>query len=128
MTLLRAYSYLNTCVHTTLLRASSTTNSDQGLYVCRMHARSIYSSTDEKEEAVYKQELEEIASENPNFNFKIWPSRELGYLSLDKLGLDDYNKGFLICGPKGLKENMMKQLKAKGVSSQNIYDEEFAFR
>ena len=79
-------------------------------------------------EAVYKDELNAISKDNPNFDFTIWCSDESGYLTVDKLGLNDYNKGFLICGPAALKENLMKQLKEKGVKQQNIYDEEFAFR
>ena len=79
-------------------------------------------------EAVYKDELEKISNDNPNFEFKIWPSKEIGYLTVEKMELENFNKGYLICGPSSLKENLMKQLKEKGVSNQNIYDEEFAFR
>lgn len=82
----------------------------------------------EEEEAVYEDELKEITSENPNFHFTIWPSKKRGHLSAEKLGLDNYNKGYLICGPDGLKKNLMKQLKEKGVNNDSLYDEEFAFR
>ena len=83
----------------------------------------------DKEEAVYLNELEILAKENSNFSFTIWASTESGYLTAEKLGVDNYeNKGYLICGPESLKENLMKQLKEKGVNSQNIYEEEFAFR
>ena len=45
------------------------------------------------------------------------------------MGIETYkNKAYLICGPKSLKDNLMKQLNQKGVSNNNIYDEEFAFR
>lgn len=82
-----------------------------------------------KEEAVYIDELNEFTKSNPNFKFTIWSSKEQGYLTADKLGIDNYkNKGYLVCGPKALKENIMKQLKEKGVHQENIYDEEFAFR
>lgn len=89
---------------------------------------SLYWCVNKEEEAVYVEEIKAIANENPNFNFTIWSSKELGYLSINKLDLMDYNKGYLICGPSSLKENIIKQLKEKGVSSQNIYDEEFSFR
>ena len=82
----------------------------------------------DENEAVYKDEFEKISNDNPNFEFKIWSSKELGYLTVEKMELDNFNKGYLICGPSSLKENLMKQLKEKGVSSHNIYDEEFAFR
>ncbi|MDG1309937.1 MAG: ferredoxin reductase family protein [Flavobacteriaceae bacterium] len=79
-------------------------------------------------EAVYKDELEKISNDNPNFEFKIWSSKEIGYLTVEKMELENFNKGYLICGPNSLKENLIKQLKEEGVSNQNIYDEEFAFR
>lgn len=83
---------------------------------------------DEKE-AVYKEELESISNDNPNFEYVIWSSKKSGYLTADKLGLDSYTKkAYLICGPKTLKENLTKQLKQNNVSNEHIYDEEFAFR
>lgn len=81
------------------------------------------------EEAVYKEELEKVESENSNFSFTLWLSKEKGHLTAVGLQLETYtDKGYLICGPQPLKENLMKQLKDKGVRQQNIYDEEFAFR
>lgn len=81
------------------------------------------------EEAVYLDELQKIADNNPNFQFTIWASDESGYLTADQLGIQNYkNKGYLLCGPKPLKESLMKQLKQKGVQAGDIYDEEFAFR
>jgi len=80
-------------------------------------------------EAVYKDELEQIAKDNSNFEFVIWSSKMTGYLTAEKLGLDSYkDKAYLICGPKSLKDNLTKQLKQKNVSSEKIHDEEFAFR
>ena len=81
-----------------------------------------------EEEAVYKDELQSIAEENPNFSFTIWTSETAGHLTVDKMNLDTYNKGYLVCGPNALKKNIIKQLKAKGVKSRHIHDEEFAFR
>ena len=82
-----------------------------------------------QEEAIYTQDLQEIADSNPNFQFTLWPSKESGHISCSKLGLENFkNKGYLICGPKALKENIMKQLMVEGVKQNSIYDEEFAFR
>ena len=45
------------------------------------------------------------------------------------MGIESYNnQAYLICGPKTLKDNLIKQLKQKNVSDKHIYDEEFAFR
>ncbi|MGB0428526.1 MAG: ferredoxin reductase family protein [Flavobacteriales bacterium] len=82
-----------------------------------------------EEEALYKEELEAIAKENPKFNLVIWSSKTQGHLSLEKMKIDQpKSKGYLICGPQALKESLTKQLKSAGVSSSSIYDEEFAFR
>ncbi len=82
-----------------------------------------------KEEAVYLEELTSISNNNPNFEFVIWTSEENGYLTANSLGLFEFNdKAYLVCGPQTLKESLMKQLKAKGVKQNRIYDEEFTFR
>ncbi len=81
------------------------------------------------EEAVYAKELQEISKHHPNFKLTIWSSDKSGYLTTEKLGVNNYkNKGYLICGPNALKESIMKGLLQKGVSRDTIYDEEFAFR
>jgi predicted ferric reductase len=83
---------------------------------------------DEKE-AVYEDELKEVAANNPNFEYVIWSSKTFGHLTADKLGINSYkDKAYLICGPKALKDHLTTQLKEKNVSSSAIYDEEFAFR
>lgn len=89
----------------------------------------LYWCVNDTEEAVYRDELSALALGNPNFTFTIWPSNELGYLTAEKFALDNYkNKGYLICGPKSLKENIIKQLHSLDIKKEAIYDEEFAFR
>lgn len=95
------------------------------MYTNKIH---LFWCVNTEEEAVYNDELAELTKNNPNFRFSIWSSKEKGHLTADKLELDNYDKGFLVCGPKSLKKNLFKQLKKKGVSTKNIYDEEFAFR
>lgn len=82
-----------------------------------------------EEEAVYKSELEAIAKDNPHIEFNLWCSEEMGYISIDILGVNDYNSNaYLICGPEALKASIIKQLNEKGVKRDAIFDEEFAFR
>ena len=82
-----------------------------------------------KDEAIYSKELDEISSNNPNFEFVVWTSDDNGYLTIDKLGTSELkDKAYLICGPEALKQNIIKQLTLKGVKRDSIYDEEFAFR
>ncbi len=96
------------------------------LYTNKVH---LFWCVNKPEEAVYADELQLLSNDNPNLNVTIWSSKKSGHLTVDQLGISNYSdKGYLICGPNGLKENMMKQLKEKGVDSGAIYDEEFAFR
>ncbi len=89
----------------------------------------LYWCVNKPEEAVYLDELKELARKNPNFQFTIWASTASGYLSADQLETNHYlSTGYLICGPKALKDNLTKQLMRKGVDRDHIYDEEFAFR
>jgi predicted ferric reductase len=89
----------------------------------------LYWCVNDEQEAVYKNELDEIKTNNPKFDYKIWSSKNEGHLTAEKMSLDNYlDKGYLICGPDSLKTNLIKQLKIKGVKEHHIYDEEFAFR
>ncbi len=89
----------------------------------------LFWSVNSESEAVYKDELMEIAKDNPNFEFSIWQSNENGFLTIDKLNTEDLDKkAFFICGPEPLKKSLMKQLVQKGVKMTDIYDEEFVFR
>jgi predicted ferric reductase len=86
-------------------------------------------SVNTESEAVYKTELDEFAENNPNFDFSIWLTDKNGFLSVNKLYINHYkSKAYFICGPEALKKNITKQLKNKGVKTDDIYDEEFAFR
>lgn len=86
-------------------------------------------SVNEESDAVYSDDLNEIAENNPNFNYSIWASNEKGYLTIDKLNIKDYkSKAYFICGPASLKKSIINQLKEKGVKMTDIYEEEFAFR
>ncbi|MEO1261750.1 MAG: ferredoxin reductase family protein [Bacteroidota bacterium] len=89
----------------------------------------LYWCVNNNDEAVYVDELQEVANKNPNFQITIWSSQKSGYLTTEKLKIENYkNKGYLICGPGALKESLIRGLLQKGVSRANIYDEEFAFR
>lgn len=89
----------------------------------------LYWCVGKEEDAVYNDELKAFAQTNRNFNYEIWDSSKKGHLDLSKLSSQNYAEtDYFICGPEALKKTIYKQLKAKGVSSHNIHDEEFAFR
>ncbi len=97
-----------------------------------VHTKSIHLfwSVKNENEATHKEEILKIISDLPNIKLTIWSSENSGYLTENDLGLENIfsNKAFLICGPEKLKSSMTKSLKNKGVSSEDIYDEEFMFR
>ena len=89
----------------------------------------LYWCVNNKNEAVYKEELDEAVKNYSNFSYQIWSSKDSVYMTTDSLELENYiNKNYLICGPESLKKNLISQLKNKGVKSKSIYCEEFAFR
>ena len=80
-------------------------------------------------EAVYSNELDKLSEDKPCIDFTTWASEDKGYLTVDNLGVENYDdKAYLLCGPQILKESITSQLLEKGVSIDDIYDEEFAFR
>ena len=89
----------------------------------------LYWCVKDEQEAVYKDELDQIKTNNPRFDYTIWISAKQGHLSTTKMGMENFlDKGYLICGPHALKTSIIKQLKKEGVKDGHIYDEEFAFR
>ncbi len=94
-----------------------------------IHKVRLFWCVNDAAQAVYASELDEIAKDNPLFEHTVWASNTSGFLTIDKMELDNYkNKAYLICGPKDLKRSLFRQLKKKGVDTKYIYDEEFAFR
>ena len=89
----------------------------------------LYWCVNNLEEAVYASELERTVKNNQNLEVIIWASKDKGYLSVDKMNIDDFSTtAFLICGPEPLKQSIFKQLKQQNVKSSQIHDEEFSFR
>ena len=88
----------------------------------------MYYSVKEKSEAVYLNELNEIAQKNPNLKVFPFYSETQGLLTIDFIqknskNLEDAN--YMICGPGSMMKAMRKQLKDLGVPKRNINTEEF---
>lgn len=89
----------------------------------------LFWSVNNENEAIYSKELQDVAENNAHFEYSVWASDEKGYLSVDRLNIEDISSwSYFICGPESLKKSIIKQLKVEGVKMSDIYDEEFAFR
>lgn len=83
----------------------------------------------EEKDAAYIAELKALEAQNPLFDFVLWNSKVRGHITVDDMSIRDPQKmSFLICGPDGLKDSIIKQLRKEGVDREMIYDEEFTFR
>ncbi len=76
---------------------------------------------------VFRQELEDIARQRPNFRLVPWVTAEQKYLTADVIrrdgGLDDQE--FFICGPRLMMQSLKVQLRRAGVAANRIHLEEF---
>ncbi|MEM8541105.1 MAG: ferric reductase-like transmembrane domain-containing protein [Pseudomonadota bacterium] len=85
-----------------------------------------------KEEAIFLDELEEIAADRKNITLYPLFSDEGDFARIDAAKerlpgkLTDYE--YFICGPKPMVEGLMKDLKSEGVKRKSIHVEAFEFR
>lgn len=87
----------------------------------------LWYSVQARAEFVFRDELEAIAKQRPDFTFVPWVTAEQKYLTVDAIkragGLD--GREFFICGPKLMMRSLKQQLRAAGVAAGHIHIEEF---
>lgn len=91
----------------------------------------LYYCTKEKGEAVFLEELIQIAEKNKNFSIVPFCSNEQGHFSIDALqamGEDIFAKEIFVCGPPIMMQDIKRQLLKKGVNRTHIHMEEFMLR
>ncbi len=81
-------------------------------------------------EAVYVKEFNEISQKNFNFKFKLWSTKDNGYINGESIvnlsnGLKD--KDIFFCGPPVLMESLKEQFVLLGVDVKKIHYENFNF-
>ncbi len=78
-------------------------------------------------EFIFRQELEDIARQRPNFRLVPWVTAEQKYLTADVIRRDGGLDGqeFFICGPKPMMHSLRRQLRTAGVRREYIHLEEF---
>lgn len=90
----------------------------------------LFYCTSEKDEAVYSDELQNIAWANKNFRMLSWCSGENGRINAStvaKLSNGLEQKAILLCGPPPFMQSLKKQFLKLGVSRSSIYSEDFQF-
>lgn len=77
-------------------------------------------------EAIYLDELNQLAQSLPHFTFKLWESNQQGRLAASEIDNVDYTvSDFFICGPLPMIKAFENQLQDKGVHPSRIYSERF---
>ena len=86
---------------------------------------SVHSATD----AAYLQEVEAACAARPSVSLTLWPTAERGHVDLRELELDRLEQASVyICGPVAMRNALLGQLDALGVSRSNAHFEEFTLR
>ncbi|MEZ4210106.1 MAG: ferric reductase-like transmembrane domain-containing protein [Patescibacteria group bacterium] len=88
------------------------------------HNVHLYYSVTTKPEAIYLNELEQLANNNPQFTFTLIESQIHGKLTTDQI-IDTLQSDYFICGPIPMINSLVSQLKKKGVPSSRIHFEKF---
>jgi predicted ferric reductase len=94
------------------------------------HQIDLYYSVINKEDAVFLNELNELAKVNKNFNIIPWYTNDQGYITAKEImeksrGLG--GKDILLCGPPIFMESLRQQLNQRGVADRFIHWEKFSF-
>ena len=82
-------------------------------------------------EAVYAEELRELARKNSNLRVQVWNSRERGRITgrdIAKQVTDISARDILLCGPVSMMDALQDQLRTLGVNPASIHTEAFAIR
>lgn len=90
----------------------------------------LYWTVRSKDEAIYHQELSDLAKKTSNFSYCLWVSNIKGRLGVsDICAIKKEDKPHVyICGPEGLRDSLTDQFNSMGVPGKNIHSEEFSFR
>ena len=80
-------------------------------------------------EAGYLAEVEAVAELHHNVRYTLWPSDELGHVSLAELGIERPDElSVYLCGPIAMRDALLEQLAALGVARREVHYEEFTLR
>jgi predicted ferric reductase len=90
----------------------------------------LYYSVKENFESVYAKELIELTKKNPSFRFKLWNTKERGFVnggSVANLSSGLKDKEIFLCGPSVFMESLKEQFVSLGVDIKKIHYENFNF-
>jgi predicted ferric reductase len=90
----------------------------------------IYYCVNDKNEAIFADELDTISRNNRSIRFIPWISKEKGYIntqSMSQLSGNLVDKDYFLCGPPAMMKSMRKQLEKINIPENHIHSEEFAY-
>ena len=97
----------------------------------KSYAADLYYCTNNKAEAVFLEELMEIASIRSNIKVIPFYSEERGRIEskiIEKLSGPLSEKDIFLCGPPPMMKSLRKQFVDEGIQNENVHSEEFQLR
>lgn len=91
-----------------------------------------YYCVSSEEEAIFAERLKQLLSNLPNIHLYLQYSKQQGYLTVDKLNIEQDGQGaypsIWFCGPNSFANNLKTNLRAKGYPLRLFHQEYFAMR
>lgn len=99
-----------------LLKEPQSSNFETDLYYC----------VNSRKEAIYIEKFKELESKLPGFSLHLTCADREGFLSADEIN-DVKGREIFICGPKEMRQSLLKEFRALQIASKNIHFEDFDF-
>ncbi|OGC76134.1 hypothetical protein A2619_02130 [candidate division WWE3 bacterium RIFOXYD1_FULL_39_9] len=84
-----------------------------------------------QEEGVFVEEIENICQKLPNVKFVKWCTKDLGFLTAEKIseGMENISSHYVqVCGPEKMMFTMKDQFNALGITDDRIFFENFSMK
>ncbi|MFD1259389.1 ferredoxin reductase family protein [Entomomonas asaccharolytica] len=92
----------------------------------------LYYCVRSEEEAIFVEKLQRLVASLPNINLHVQCSKERGYLTADKLNIEQNEQGnypsIWFCGPTGFADSLKTNLSSKGYPLRLFHREYFTMR
>ena len=86
----------------------------------------LYYCINSREEAIYIEKFKELENKLPGFSFHLTCADREGFLSVDEIN-NVKGREIFICGPKEMRQSLLKEFQGQQVPDKNIHFEDFDF-